>query len=234
VQTRILIVEDDRTLARVIRDNLEIEGFGVHTVVDPTSALSYMRSTPPDLVLLDLMLPGGGDGFELCRTVRQRSKVPIVILSARSQQVDKLKGLNLGADDYITKPFDLEELLARIRAVLRRDRPTAVGELVIDCRARRAHCGSTPVHLTIREFDVLSYLAERHDTVVRRTDLLTEIWGYVDDSVATRSVDHAIARLRKKIEPNPGHPQFILTAHGDGYCLCLEAPAARASREAGE
>src|SRR6202011_973142 len=128
---------------------------------------------------------------------------------------------NLGADDYITKPFDLEELLARIRAVLRRDRPTAVGELVIgrlviDCQARRAHCGTTPVHLTVREFDVLSYLAERHDTVVRRTDLLTEIWGYVDDSVVTRSVDHAIARLRKKIEPDPSHPRYIVTAHGDG------------------
>jgi DNA-binding response OmpR family regulator len=229
VQKRILIVEDDRTLARVIRDNLVAEGFGVHAVVDPAGALTYMRSTVPDLILLDLMLPGG-DGFELCRVLRQRSKVPIVILSARGQKADKLRGLNLDADDYITKPFDLEELLARIRAVLRRGRPTAIdrlviGRLVIDFRKRHAASGATPVHLTLREFEVLSYLAERHDTVVRRSDLLTEIWGHTDESVATRSVDHPIARLRKKIEPDPGHPQFILTAHGDGYCLCMNEDA---------
>jgi two-component system, OmpR family, response regulator VicR len=225
VQKRILIVEDDRTLARVIRDNLHLEGFAVHAVIDSSAALNYLRSTVPDLILLDLMLPGG-DGFDLCRTLRQRSKVPIVILSARGQKADKLRGLNLGADDYITKPFDLEELLARIRAVLRRGHPAAldrlmIGRLVIDFRARRATSGTTPVHLTLREFEVLSYLAERHDSVVRRSTLLTEIWGYVDESVATRSVDHAIARLRKKIEPDPSHPQFILTAHGDGYCLCM-------------
>lgn len=231
MQKRILIVEDDRTLARVIRDNLVLEGFSVHAVVDPAAALTYVRSTVPDLILLDLMLPGG-DGFELCRALRHRTKVPIVILSARGQKADKLRGLDLGADDYITKPFDLEELLARIRAVLRRGHSTAVdrlavGRLVIDFRARRATSGTTAVHLTLREFEVLSYLAERHDTIVRRSDLLTEIWGYVDESVATRSVDHAIARLRKKIEHDPSHPQFILTAHGDGYCLCMnEAPEA--------
>jgi two-component system response regulator ResD len=225
MQKRILIVEDDRTLARVISDNLVLEGFAVHAVVDIAAALAYTRSTVPDLVLLDLMLPDG-DGFELCRALRQRTPLPIVILTARGQKADKLRGLNLGADDYITKPFDVEELLARIRAVLRRGRPTSadrlvIGRLVIDFRARRATSGTTPVHLTLREFEVLGYLAERHDTVVRRSDLLKDIWGYSDESVATRSVDHAIARLRKKIEPDPGDPRFILTAHGDGYCLCM-------------
>jgi DNA-binding response OmpR family regulator len=224
VQKRILIVEDDRTLARVLEDNLVLEGFQATVAANGTAALASMRAGAPDLILLDLMLPDS-DGFVLCRTLRQRGKVPIVILSARGQKADKLRGLDLGADDYITKPFDLEELLARIRAVLRRGRPTTVdrieiGRLEVDFVARRATSGSQLVHLTLREFEVLGYLAERHDSVVTRTELLTEIWGYIDERITTRSVDHAIARLRKKIEIDPRHPQFILTAHGDGYYLC--------------
>ena len=219
---RILIVEDDPTLRRLLRDNLVFEGYRVEAVADGKSAIAHVRSSAPDLVVLDLTLPDI-DGMELCPLLRQSGKVPIIILSARGQKLDKIKGLKLGADDYITKPFDLQELLARISAVLRRSHPAlerlAIGRLVIDFRSQRATSGQTPVHLTHREFELLRYLAERREKVVHREELLKEVWGYLDTNVTTRSVDHAIVRLRKKIEPDPHHPEFIRTVHGDGYCL---------------
>ena len=219
---RILIVEDDPTLRRLLCDNLKFEGYRVDAVSDGKAAISYVRSSAPDLVVLDLTLPDI-DGLDLCPVLRQSGKVPIIILSARGQKTDKLKGLKLGADDYITKPFDLQELLARISAVLRRSHPALerlqVGRLIIDFRSQRASSGSAPVHLTHREFELLRYLAERREKVVHREELLKEVWGYLDTSVTTRSVDHAIVRLRKKIEPDPHRPEFIRTVHGDGYCL---------------
>src|SRR6266567_2808438 len=163
MKKRVLIVEDDSNLAAFMRENLLYEGFDVNWVADGNSALARARTFIPDLIVLDIMLPDTS-GFELCAELRRNGRVPVLILSARSQKTDKLRGLNLGADDYITKPFDLEELLARIRAVLRRGRPRrvnpiAIGRLVIDFRARRATCGDhDPVHLTLREFEVLSYL----------------------------------------------------------------------------
>ena len=202
---RILIVEDDPTLRRVLCDNLVFEGYRVDAVSDGKSAINYVRTSAPDLIVLDLTLPDF-DGLDLCPVLRQSGKVPIIILSARGQKADKLKGLKLGADDYITKPFDLQELMARINAVLRRAHPALerllIGKLVIDFRSQRASCDQAPVHLTHREFE-----------------LLREVWGYLDTNVTTRSVDHAIVRLRKKIEPDPHHPEFIRTVHGDGYCL---------------
>ncbi len=222
VAERILIVEDDPTLRRVLRDNLIFEGYRVEAVADGKSAINYVRASSPDLVVLDLTLPDF-DGLDLCPVLRQSGKVPIIILSARGQKADKLKGLKLGADDYITKPFDLQELLARISAVLRRSHPALerllIGKLVIDFRSQRASCDDAPVHLTHREFELLRYLAERREKVVHREELLREVWGYMDTNVTTRSVDHAIVRLRKKIEPDPHHPEFIRTVHGDGYCL---------------
>jgi DNA-binding response OmpR family regulator len=222
VAERILIVEDDPTLRRVLRDNLVFEGYRVDAVADGAAALNQVRSASPDLVLLDLTLPDW-DGLDLCAALRQGSKVPIIILTARGQKADKLKGLKLGADDYITKPFDLQELLARIGAVLRRSHPAVerlrIGRLVIDFRTQRATSGSTPVRLTHREFELLRYLADRREKVVHRDELLKEVWGYLDTNVTTRSVDHAIVRLRKKIEPDPHHPEFIRTVHGDGYSL---------------
>lgn len=219
---RILVVEDDPTLRRVLRDNLVFEGYRVDAVADGTAALSHARSAAPDLVLLDLTLPDW-DGLDLCTALRQGSKVPIIMLTARGQKADKLKGLKLGADDYITKPFDLQELLARIAAVLRRSHPAIerlrIGRLVIDFRTQRATSGTTPVRLTHREFELLRYLADRREKVVHRDELLKEVWGYLDTNVTTRSVDHAIVRLRKKIEPDPHHPEFIRTVHGDGYSL---------------
>ena len=219
---RILIVEDDPTLRRVLLDNVLFEGYRADAVADGKAALAYVRSSAPDLVVLDLALPDV-DGLDLCPVLRQSGKVAIIILSARGQKVDKLKGLKLGADDFITKPFDLQELLARISAVLRRTHPVLnrlrIGRLIVDFRSQRATCGEATVHLTNREFELLRYLAERREKVVHRDELLKEVWGHVDTTVTTRSVDHAIVRLRKKIEANPHRPEYIRTVHGDGYCL---------------
>ena len=218
---RILVVEDDFVLAQVLRDNLTFEGFVVDWVEDGRQAVSRARSFVPDLVILDVMLPGA-DGFELCERLRERGRTPVVMLTAKSQKADKLRGLNLGADDYITKPFDLEEVLARVRAVLRRGRPAldrlVLGRLTIDFRTRSAHRGSTEVHLTHREFELLSYLAERPGVVVQRDELLRQLWGF-QEAPLTRSVDSAIARLRKKVETDVHAPRFIHTVHGDGYLL---------------
>jgi DNA-binding response OmpR family regulator len=229
MQGRVLIVEDDDVLARVIADNLRFAGYDVNSTGDGNEALSRLRTFQPDLVLLDLMLPNR-NGFELCGVLRQGGRTPVVILSARAQKADKLRGLALGADDYLTKPFDLDELLARIQAVLRRSRRAVdrltVGPLTVDFGTLRATLSNREVHLTHREFDVLRYLAERQDRVVYRDELLREIWGYLDVPLATRSVDHAVARLRKKIEPDPHRPRFIRTVHGDGYVLSATANTA--------
>ncbi len=148
------------------------------------------------------------------------------MLTARSQKADRIRGLKLGADDYVTKPFDLEELLARIHAVLRRSRPDVerltLGQVTIDFRTLHAWAGQQDLELTHREFELLRYLAERQEVVVDRDELLREVWGYAS-APHTRSVDQAIVRLRKKIEPDPQHPVFIHTVHGNGYCLTLSA-----------
>ena len=221
MKKRILIVEDDAALARVLADNLTFSGFEVETVDDGTEVLGRMRAFAPDLVLLDVMLPGT-DGFELCGLVRQGGRTPVIMLTARDQKRDKLRGLELGADDYVTKPFDFEELQARIRAVLRRARQMvvriALGDTLIDFRAFKAMRGRRELRLSRREFDLLSYLAEREGSVVPRSELLREVWGFPDEP-STRAVDYAIRRLRRKIEHDPHNPQHIHTVHGDGYCL---------------
>jgi two-component system response regulator VicR len=224
---RVLVVEDDPVLSRVLHDNLAFEGFSVRCVADGLIASDAAKEFAPDLVLLDVNLPGQS-GFDLTRHWRQTSRMPIILLTAKSQKSDKVLGLELGADDYVTKPFDLEELLARIHAVLRRARPRGerlkLGAVTIDFKTLRASRGSTPLDLTHREFEVLQYFAERPNRIVSRDELLRAIWGYAD-STTTRAVDHAIARLRKKIEDTPHTPRFIHTVHGDGYCLAPEGPA---------
>jgi len=221
------VVEDDAALARVLRDTLSFEGFQVEWAPDAHRAIEMAKEFAADLVVLDVMLPDG-DGFELCRHLQQGGRTPVIMLSARSQKADKLRGLALGADDYVTKPFDLEELLARIKVVLRRARPSiaqlTLGAVTIDFHALRATQGTEDIHLSYREFDVLRYLAERQGRVVSRNELLSQIWSYAEMPI-TRSVDHAIARLRKKIEPDPRRPRFIHTVHGDGYCLTPEGRA---------
>ena len=221
MKKRILIVEDDAALARVLSDNLTFSGFDVQHVDDGARVIREVREFSPDLVLLDLTLPGT-DGFDLCGLIRQGGRTPVIILTARDQKIDKLRGLELGADDYVTKPFDFEELQARIRAVLRRARQMVVritlGDTVVDFNAFRATRGRQDLRLSRREFDLLSYLAEREGSVVPRSELLREVWGFPEEPT-TRAVDYAIRRLRRKIEKDPHNPQHIHTVHGDGYCL---------------
>lgn len=221
MKKRLLVVEDDAALARVLCDNLAFAGFHVDWVKDGAGALQSVRGTSPDLILLDIMLPDSS-GFDLCGALRKGGHTPLVMLSARGQKADKVRGLELGADDYVTKPFHIEELLARIQAVLRRARPAVerllLGEVVIDLTRLRAWRSGREFHLTHREFEVLRYLAERERRVISRDELLREVWGYLD-STTTRSVDHAVVRIRKKIELDPHRPRFLHTVHGDGYCL---------------
>jgi len=221
VKQRILIVEDDATLLRVLRDNLAFEGFDVEAAATARDAVTKARAAAPDLVVLDAMLPDG-DGFELCGLLRAGGATSVIMLSARSQKTDKVRGLAGGADDYVTKPFDFDELLARIHAVLRRARPSVVtltlGEVLIDFRTMRASRGGVALSLTYREFELLRYLAEREGRPVSRDELLRHIWSF-PDAPLTRLVDHAIARLRRKLEDNPRAPRFIRSAHGAGYCL---------------
>jgi DNA-binding response OmpR family regulator len=206
-------------LARVLVDNLTFAGFDVQHAEEARSALSEVRSFSPDLVLLDLMLPGG-DGVDLCRLIRRSRGTPVIMLTARSEKADKLRGLGAGADDYVTKPFDFDELNARIWAVLRRVRLMVermrLGKLTIDFTTMTATEGDRLVHLTRREFDLLSYLAERRGQVVHRHELLREVWGFLDEP-STRAVDYAVKRLRAKVEPEPSNPTRIVTIRGYGY-----------------
>lgn len=222
--TRLLVVEDDRGIGTLLQHNLTIDGFDVRLAATAHDALRECQDFAPDLVLLDIQLPDG-NGFELCRVLRQGGRRPVIFVSARGQRVDKIRGLEIGADDYVTKPFDIEELVARIHAVLRRTRPSieriVLGPIIVDFVASRASRGPQDVPLTRRELDLLRYLAERSGAPVRRDELLAEIWG-VHDGSTTRAVDFAIARLRKKIERDPHSPRYLKTAHGDGYSLTFE------------
>jgi DNA-binding response OmpR family regulator len=224
MKKRILVVEDDGNLASLLRENLAFEGFQVEVVADGAKVVHHARKFLPDLVVLDIMLPNV-NGFELCSVLRRNGRIPILIVSARSQKTDRIRGLNLGADDYIVKPFDLDEFLARVNAILRRVRPATdqlmLGELRIDFRSHSAQRGSEQVHLTHREFDLLKYLSERAGQVVGRDELLRDLWEYPEAGI-TRSVDHAVGRLRRKIEANPHQPSFLHTAVGQGYILTPE------------
>jgi DNA-binding response OmpR family regulator len=224
MKKRILVVEDDMNLSAIVRENLVFEGFDVDAVSDGGAALGRVRDFRPDLIVLDVMLPGMS-GFEICTELRRHAATPILMVSARGQKPDRVRGLNLGADDYITKPFELDELLARVNAILRRSRPSSdilvLGEIQVDFVACLARRGKAVIHLTHREFSLLKYLAERPGQVISRDDLLRDVWEYPDPGI-TRAVDHAINRLRTKIEPNPQEPRFIHTAVGSGYLMTPE------------
>lgn len=223
---RILVVEDDEALAGILRARLVMEGFEVALATDGHTALRLAKDFAPDLAVLDVGLPDVS-GFELCRTWRE-SALAVIMLTARGERADKLQGLTVGADDYITKPFDSQELVARIHAVLRRTRPTVerlqLGNVTIDFRQARAWSDAGDLDLSRRELDVLRYLAERMDAIVQRDELLRAIWGYGEVPLARRAVDQAILRLRRKIEPDIHRPVFIHTAHGDGYFLTVAPP----------
>jgi len=221
----ILLVEDDEVIAEPLIFGLQNEGFQVLHSVNGEAGLDVARQARPDLVLLDVMLPGM-DGYAVCRALRQESTVPILMITARGQEMERVMGLELGADDYIVKPFSFRELLARVRAALRRrqlDRGTepahnrlVAGDLVLDQTARKASRGGRPVDLTQREFDLLRTLMEHSGEALQRQDLLDEVWGveWIGD---VRTLDVHIRWLREKVEDDPSTPRYIQTVRGYGY-----------------
>jgi DNA-binding response OmpR family regulator len=226
--TRILVVEDERNLALGLRANLEVEGYEVSVASTGEAALEIASSYAPDLIVLDLMLPGI-DGYDVLAQLRARGvEAPVLILSARAEEIDKVRGFRLGADDYVTKPFGVMELLLRIQALLRRSArgETAarthwtMGTVEVDTVRRTVRRDSTEIALTPRAFELLVTLLTNADMVMSRHDLLRTIWGY-DNSVTTRTVDAHIAELRRKLETNAAEPRHILTVHKVGYRLRL-------------
>jgi DNA-binding response OmpR family regulator len=231
---RILVVEDDAAVRMSHRQAAQREGFEVAETSNGPEALAELAQRRPDLVLLDLMLPGPS-GFDICREVHQRDPaLPVIILTARGDEVDKVVGLELGADDYITKPFSPRELIARIRAVLRRSARAAeaaqsgpssgdelvLGGLRIDLGAREVVVDGQPVALTRTEFELLAALATQAGRVLTRDQLVTRVWGYEAEG-GTRLLDSHIAHLRAKIEPDPSHPRYVHTVRDVGYRLSL-------------
>jgi two-component system, OmpR family, alkaline phosphatase synthesis response regulator PhoP len=220
-QRHVLLVEDEASLVLGLTDRLEAEGYRVTAVGDGESGLATASSGAFDLIVLDGMLPGR-DGFDVCRTLRQRGiTTPILMLSARGQVVDRVVGLQLGADDYLTKPFDVGELLARMDALLRRSVPAGLnvcrfGDVVVNARAAEVCRGGRAVDLTAREFQLLVYFIEHKGATLSRDELLNAVWGY-ETSVLTRTVDVHVGQLRQKLEPHPRKPRHILTVHGLGY-----------------
>lgn len=227
---RILIVEDDVAILRGLKDNLEYESYEVLTATDGEQGYCLIQEKKPDLIILDLMLPKMS-GYELCRKVRKEGiTTPILMLTARSEEVDRVLGLDLGADDYVTKPFSVPELLARIRAVIRRVHQAKTGDLpgdlrfgnvVIDFKCFEARKDDKVLDLSRKEFGVLRLLAARAGEVVTRNELLDEVWGY-DQYPTTRTVDNHISLLRTKLEDDPSHPCHLITVHGVGYKLVLD------------
>jgi DNA-binding response OmpR family regulator len=224
--TRLLLVEDDKAIARLLQDNLEFEGFKVESCETSRDALQRVKQFAPHLILLDLMLPHGGNGLDVCRALTNGpDRTPVIILTAKGEKEDKIRGLTSGADDYVTKPFAFDELLARVKAVLRRTTPRrdqiTLGETTVDFTRLRAHRRQHELVLTDREFEILRHLADRAGDVVTRDELLHLVWGYTDPPT-TRTVDNFIFRLRHKLEPDPHHPKYIRTAYGDGYRLTFD------------
>ncbi len=219
----ILVVEDEADLLRGLRDNLAYEGWRVLTAGDGEKGLALALKEKPDLVILDWMLPGM-DGLAVCRELRARgSMVPVVFLTARGQEVDRVLGLEMGADDYVTKPFSVRELVARVKAILRRAQGTAsrpakfaIGDLEVDADAFTAKRGKKLIELGRYEAEILRLLAQRKGQVVSRNDILNEVWG-VDAYPTDRTVDNYIVKLRQKIERDPKTPRLLLTVHGAGY-----------------
>jgi two-component system alkaline phosphatase synthesis response regulator PhoP len=233
--TRILVVEDNPDLAFGLRNNLEIEGYDVTVAADGTQGLAQAHSSRPDLMILDLMLPGL-DGFRVLRALREQGlEVPVLILTARGDEADKVRGLRLGADDYVTKPFGVLELLARVEALLRRagngsrsgkggrgagrkQEIERFGEVEVDAASRTVSCRGEPVALTPMEFDLLLALIRRRGAVASRLDLMKEVWGH-QAAVLSRTVDTHVAELRRKLEDDPSDPRHILTVRKAGYRL---------------
>jgi DNA-binding response OmpR family regulator len=227
---RILIVEDDQAILRGLRDNLEFESYEVFSAADGKNGFDLAREKNPDLIILDLMLPKM-NGYEICERLRSEgSRTPILMLTARSEETELIRGLDLGADDYVTKPFSVPELLARVRAILRRsgkaDGATAIeilefDDVLVHFRRFEARKGGRELKLSRKEFGVLRLLAQRAGEVVTRDELLDQVWGY-NQYPTTRTVDNHIASLRAKLESNPAEPKRLITVHGVGYKFLLK------------
>ncbi len=219
----VLVVDDERTLVKALSFNLEKEGFRVEQAYNGEEALQKVFDLKPDLVVLDLMLPEL-DGFEVCRRIRKKIDIPIIMLTARSEDIDKVLGLELGADDYLTKPFNSRELVARIKAILRRSvfreeeakKQLQIGTLQIDLLQHRVRLDGNEINLTSKEFALLSFLAANAGNVYSREQLLEQVWGY-DYYGDIRTVDVHIRHIREKIETDPGNPGLIITIWGTGY-----------------
>ena len=223
---RVLLVDDDPTVAEVVSRYLEREGFSVDSVGDGPGALERAAAGSPDLVVLDLMLPGL-DGLEVCRRLRETSPIPIIMLTALGDESDRVAGLEIGADDYIAKPFSPRELVARVKAVLRRAAGPlaapgsdgagvlAAGDLEVDLSAREARVAGSAVQLTVLEFDLLAFLIRNPRATFRREELLEKVWGFGFGDTSTVTVH--VRRLREKIERDPAHPRHVMTVWGVGY-----------------
>ena len=226
--SRIIVIEDDRAILRGLKDNLEFESYEVLTATDGEQGYRLIREHHPDLIVLDLMIPKM-DGYELCRKVRSKGMaVPILMLTARSEEMDRVHGLDIGADDYVTKPFSVPELLARIRAILRRAQPPAAlpenlrfDDVFVDFTCFDARKAGQVLKLSRKEFGVLRLLAARAGQVVTRNEMLDEVWGH-ESFPTTRTVDNHIASLRAKLEDDPSEPRHLITVHGVGYKLVVE------------
>ena len=223
---KVLIIEDEKSISDIIKFNLTKEGFEVDTAYDGQVGLEKALSIKPNLILLDVMLPIM-DGFQVCKKIRETSTVPILMLTAKEEEVDKVLGLELGADDYITKPFGMRELIARIKANIRRtdliaslqDEPSNIqdfGNLAIDLNRYEVRKNEKALELTLREFELLKYLAERENKVFSREQLLEEVWGY-EYYGDIRTVDVTVRRLREKLEDDSSDPKYIMTKRGIGY-----------------
>lgn len=223
---KILVIEDEPEMQKGLRDNLKFEGYDVDVASDGEKGLKKILEGKHDLVLLDVMLPEMS-GLDVCKNAREEGiRTPIIMLTAKGEEIDKVLGLELGADDYITKPFSLRELLARIKAVLRRkggaaslsENKIAIGLLQIDFGTYNASRRGKPIDMTPKEFEILKYIWKNKNLVVSRDALLTNVWGY-DESISSRTVDNFILKLRQKIESTPSKPRHIVTIHGTGYKL---------------
>jgi two-component system response regulator VicR len=221
---KVLVVDDEKSISDILCYNLEKEGYEVSVAFDGEEGLQKAYNIEPDLILLDIMLPKM-DGFQVCKKIRERSNTPILMLTAKEEEVDKVLGLELGADDYITKPFSMRELLARVKANIRRVNTTLynennnvvdLGDLSIDLNKYEVKKGTEVIDLTLREFELLKYLATQEDIVFTREQLLEDVWGY-EYYGDIRTVDVTIRRLREKVEDNSSNPKYILTKRGVGY-----------------
>lgn len=222
-KTRILIVEDEPAMVAGLRDNFEYEGYDVISAADGAEGLDRAIADDPDLVVLDVMMPRMS-GLDVCKQLKaKRPSIPIIMLTARGQEIDKVVGLELGADDYVTKPFSIRELMARVKAVLRRVSPQApatelyrFSDVEVNIRSNEVRRAGRPVELSSKEFALLAYFVSHPAETLSRDRLLDAVWGY-ENYPNTRTVDTHIVHLRQKLEPNPEEPRFIITVHGTGY-----------------